>query len=127
MGRDSNVVIYTKNYWDLSKLHLDFRKGKADIIAIKNFLSAIILGTEEDAANYLKSVNADTVRISHPKEMNGFTDAIIDFSVEEDPSVVDAQLRSDPPILLDSERLEKVYREGRDLWSTRICEFCEST
>mmetsp|Transcript_23204 Transcript_23204/g.54870 ORF Transcript_23204/g.54870 Transcript_23204/m.54870 type:complete len:793 (+) Transcript_23204:72-2450(+) len=114
--RDSTVKIYTKNYWNLGTLKLDFRKGKVDIIAIQNFLSAIIIGNEKDAASYLKTVNSDTVKISHPEGMNGFTDMLVDFSVEEDPKTCDAQLHSDPPILLDHERVEKVYREGRDLW-----------
>ena len=114
--RDSTVGIHTKNYWNLSYVHLDFRKGKADIIAIQNFLSAIILGSERDAANYLKTVNSGTIKQAHPKGMNGFTDFIIDVSVEVDPKVTDAQLHSDPPILLDDEHVEKVYREGRDLW-----------
>ena len=114
--RDSTVRIHTKNYWNLSTLYLDFRKGKADVIAIQKFLSAIVLGSEHDAANYLKSVDSGTVKVSHPKGMNGFTDFLIDFSVEIDPKVTDSQLHSDPPILLDEERVEKVYREGRDLW-----------
>jgi hypothetical protein len=113
---DSTVKIYTKNTWNMAKLNLDFRKGKADIIAIQKFLSAIIIGSEHDAANYLKSANSNTVTISHSQVMNGFTDYLVDFSVEEDPQVADAQLHSDPPILLDDERVEKVYREGRDLW-----------
>lgn len=114
--RDSTVKIYTKNHWTMSKLYLDFRKGKADIIAIQKFLSAIIIGSEHDAANYLKSVNSNAVKINHSQVMNGFTDYLIDFSVEEDPQAADTQLHSDPPILLDDERVEKVYREGRDLW-----------
>ena len=114
--RDSTVKIYTKNYWDLGTFTLDFRKGKVDIIAIQNFLSAIILGNEKDAASYLKTINSNTIKMSHPKDMNGFTDMLVDFSVEEDPKTFDMQLHSDPPILLDDERVEKVYREGRDLW-----------
>ena len=114
--RDSTVRIYTKNYWNLSTVHLDFRKGKADIVAIQNFLSAIILGSEHNAANYLKTVNSGTVKQDHPNGMNAFVDFLVDFSVEIDPKVTDAQLHSDPPILLDNEHVEKVYREGRDLW-----------
>jgi len=114
--RDSTVKIYTKNTWNMANLYLDFRKGKADIIAIQKFLSAIVIGSEHDAANYLKSANFNTVKINHSQVMNGFTDYLIDFSVEEDPQVADAQFHSNPPILLDDERVEKVYREGRDLW-----------
>mmetsp|Transcript_27913 Transcript_27913/g.59744 ORF Transcript_27913/g.59744 Transcript_27913/m.59744 type:complete len:390 (+) Transcript_27913:136-1305(+) len=114
--RDSTVKLYTKNYWSLSKAALDFRKGKADIIAIQKFLSAIVLGNEYDASNYLRAITASTVKIDHPSSMNGFTDWLVDFTVEEDPTVVDSQLHNDPPILLSDETVEKVYREGRDLW-----------
>jgi hypothetical protein len=114
--RDSTVVIYTKNHWNLSTLKLDFRKGKADIIAIKNFLSAVILNSEKDASNYLKTANPNSVKVNHNTAINNFTEWLVDFSMEEDPKLVDAQLHSDPPILLDDERVEKVYRQGRDLW-----------
>jgi len=114
--RDSNVNIYTKNYWTLAKLKLDFRKGKADIIAIQKFLSAIVLGNEQDAANYLSTTNSNTVKIKYAPGMNSFTDWIIDKSVEVDADVANAQFHNDPPILLSDESVEKVYREGRDLW-----------
>jgi len=114
--RDSKVNIYTKNHWSLSKLSLDFRKGKADIIVIQKFLSAIVLGNEQDVASYLRDINPNTVKINHPTGMNIFTDWIIDNSVEEDPDVFNAQLHKYPPILLSDESVEKVYREGRDLW-----------
>lgn len=114
--RDSEVRIFTKNRWSLKVLYLDFRKGKADIIAIQKFLSAIVLGSKHDAANYLKNITSSTVKLNHPMGMNGFTDFLIDFSMESDPKVTDSQLHSDPPILLDEERVEKVYRSGRDLW-----------
>ena len=114
--RDSEVRIYTKNKWTLGNLRLDFRKGKADIIAIQKFLSAIVLGSERDAANYLKNITSATVKLDHPISMNSFTDFLTDLSYEVDPRVIEAQLNSDPPTLLDDERVEKAYRSGRDLW-----------
>lgn len=51
--RDSELAIYTRNLWDLGKLRMDFRKGKADIIAIQKFLSAVVLGTPNDATRFL--------------------------------------------------------------------------
>eukprot|EP00961_Rhodomonas_salina_P180229 2432465-Rhodomonas_salina.1 len=41
--RDAELKIFTRIYWELATFSQDFRKGKADILAIQTFLSCMIL------------------------------------------------------------------------------------
>lgn len=94
---------------------MDFRKGKVDIIAVKKFLSAMILGTQEEIDLFTQS-GGSTEGKTNLASLSDFLSWLTSDSVEEDPEVVSHQLRSDPPILLSQEMCERVYRSGRDLF-----------
>jgi Bacterial PH domain len=116
--RDSEVALLTRNDWDLRLLEMDFRKGKADIVMIQKFLSAVVLGSEEDLANYLESAGGDanqSLKINLPG-MDSFVSFVTKNSVEVDAEAVSQQLHSYPPILLQDEHCEKVYSSGRDMY-----------
>ncbi len=99
----------------MGKVRLDFRKGKADIIAIQKFLSAIVLGNPEEAGRYLNS-KEPIVSTSNAAGMSSFMSWITDNSSAIDPAVVDSQLHNDPPILLDEEKVSRAFRQGRDMY-----------
>jgi len=113
--RDSELKIYTRNLWNLQKIKLDFRKGKADIVVIQKLLSAMVLGNLEDAADYLESAGAPPPGTQKPK-MSSFTTWLTSNSVKEDAGAIEEQLRMEMPVLLSDEHCEKVYRSGRDLY-----------
>ncbi|CAB9500963.1 Pfam:DUF1696 [Seminavis robusta] len=114
--RDSEIKLYTRNLWSLKKISLDFRKGKADIVMLQKFLSAMLLGTKEDVARYFD--NSGSFGSSEPKspDMNSFTSWLTSNSVEIDAEVVNHQLHSDPSILLNDEHVERAYKCGRDMY-----------
>ena len=117
--RDSEVDVYTRNLWNLGKIGLDFRKGKADIISIQKFLSAILLDdspNKDEAAHYLNSRGPITVQ-PNTANMNGFIAWLRDNSIPmENIDGVNQQLHSNPPILLDSEKVLRAYKSGRDMF-----------
>lgn len=113
--RDSEVDLYTRNLWTMGKVRLDFRKGKADIIAIQKFLSAILLDNMEEAGQYLNS-KTPIVFTPNVAGMDSFMSWITNNSSAVDTAVLDSQLHSDPPILLDEERVSRAFRQGRDMF-----------
>lgn len=113
--RDSEIDVYTRNQWSMGKVELDFRKGKADIIAIQKFLSAVVLGSHEEAGRYLES-KEPAMQTANPAGLNSFLSWLTENSKEEDAAVIDAQLHSDPSILLEKEQVEKAFRQGRDMY-----------
>jgi len=117
--RDAELAIYTRNLWDLQKVSMDFRKGKADIIAIQRFLAAIVLGTPDDATRYLSQIQPFKHK-KDPPNMKSFASWLLDNSSEEDASQTNEVLHHDPPILLADEQVNRAYRQGRDLyvWTT---------
>lgn len=115
--RDSQIQLYTRNLWSLSKVSLDFRKGKADIIMLQKFLSAIVLGTKEEIERYFQSTSSSTIMSqTNAPNLDSFLSWMTSNTVEVQPDVVSHQLHSDPPILLDNENCEKAYRSGRDMY-----------
>lgn len=113
--RDSEVDIYTRNLWTMKKFGLDFRKGKADIISIQKFLAAIILGNPKEAGRFL-----DSQEPLMPKPdaagVKSFMSFLGNHSKVEDALAVNAQLHSDPSILLDDENVTNAFSQGRDLF-----------
>lgn len=113
--RDSEIDIYTRNLWNLAKVELDFRKGKADIISIQKFLSAIVLGNEAEAARYLESREPIIPEVN-PVGMDSFTAFLLGNSTQVDTAETDAQLHSNPSILLEDERVIRAFKQARDLY-----------
>ena len=115
--RDSEIKLYTRNLWTLSTVSLDFRKGKADIIMLQKFLSAIVLGTKEEVERYFQTTSSSTILSqTNAPNLDSFLSWLTSNTVEVHPDVVSHQLHSDPPILLDTEHCEKAYRSGRDMY-----------
>ena len=113
--RDAELDLYTRNLWDMGKISMDFRNGKADIIALQRFLAAIVLGTPQDATRYLSQAQSFVPR-ANPAGMSHFLSWLTDNAKEEDASMANTQLHADPPILLSNETVEKSFRQGRDLY-----------
>mmetsp|Transcript_22936 Transcript_22936/g.32043 ORF Transcript_22936/g.32043 Transcript_22936/m.32043 type:complete len:505 (+) Transcript_22936:3-1517(+) len=113
--RDSEVDIYTRNCWSLCKYALDFRKGKADIVAIQKFLSAIVLGNNDEAGKYLNSTES-TLPTANAAGLQSFLAWIEKNSSQENAAVTNQQLHSNPPILLDDEKVVRSYKSGRDMY-----------
>lgn len=104
--RDAELKLYCKIYWYGGNLgnviDQDFRKGKADIIAIQSFLSKCVMGSQ-DVSSGLDEATPHEVKAS------GFH-FLTDDGVEVDPTKVNEELR---PILLDGETVDVAFRTGR--------------
>jgi hypothetical protein len=113
--RDSEIDLYTRNLWDMGKLQLDFRKGKADILQIQMFLTGMILGSPDDRNYYLTntmSYKAATNTVG----LGSFLSFLTDNAKQIDAHEVDARLHSDPPVLLQLEKVELAFRKARDMY-----------
>jgi hypothetical protein len=106
--KDSELKLYCKIYWYASNLgsviDLDFRKGRADIVAIQNFLSKQVMGSQ-DGSSALESV--PTFSSAGGSGFNFLTDD----GVQIDAKTVNEQLRN--VVLLDDETVEVAFRIGR--------------
>jgi len=94
---------------------MDFRKGKADIIAIQKFLSAIVLGTPEDATKFLANSTPHVQKVDLPSTTH-FMSWLGKNSAEENAEQANERFHRDPPILLDNEIVNRSFRQGRDLF-----------
>jgi hypothetical protein len=83
---------------------------------IQKFLSAIVLGSDEDKARYFTSGGASPIERTNPAGLASFLAWLTDNGAEADPKIVDAQLHSDPPILLNEERVNRAFKQGRDMY-----------
>lgn len=113
--RDSEIDLYTRNLWDLGKVELDFRKGKADILQIQKFLTGMILGGPDDKASYITNTLAYQPE-SNSAGLKSFLSFLTDNAKAIEPDLVDARLHSDPPILLADEKVECAFRKARDMY-----------
>lgn len=114
---DSELKLRTKNRWHLAKLKLDFRTGKADIIQINKFLSALIIGLPGDPKvdlgqkNYANS-QADVQAVGMQSLVAGF----FQNSKEVDAIEIDTMLRTSPALLLEEEKVLKAFKQARDMF-----------
>ena len=113
--RDSELDLYTRNLWSMDKVSLDFRKGKADIVVLQKFLSSVLMGTPQDMAKYFSSKQPIAMPVNTMK-MDNFLTFLLGNSQSVDAQVVDHQLHSEPSILLDEERVDAAFTEGRDMY-----------
>lgn len=94
---------------------MDFRKGVVDILAVQNFVAAMVIGNSDDQAKYLNNPGADD-SANTGMGISGFTSWLSGDAVEQDTAAVDAQLHNETPILLANEKCQKAYKTGRDLY-----------
>ena len=113
--RDSELDLYTGNFWTLGKVEMDFRKGQVDILSVHRFLSAMILGDADEQASYLDT-NGGGMKVGTKGGLGAFINWLGSNSTEEDASALDSQLHSDAAILMAKEHVEKVYKSGRDMF-----------
>ena len=115
---DSELTLYCKTYWDHeaiwphSKAKIDFKKGKADIIAIQSILTHYIIGS----ANGTSTINGDKYEYKQDTTtFETFSTWITNDAKAIDPGFINKQLHSSPNILCDDEIVDHVYKAGRDL------------
>eukprot|EP00934_Nitzschia_sp_Nitz4_P001155 Nitzschia sp. Nitz4//scaffold22_size323478//204694//207041//NITZ4_000557-RA/size323478-augustus-gene-0.208-mRNA-1//1//CDS//3329543085//1155//frame0 len=112
---DSELCLYTGNLWELSKVDMDFRKGQVDILSIHRFLSAMLMGDAEECAQYLDPEGA-ALSIESEGGLGNFINWLGSNTIEQDAAAADEQLHSDPPILLGTEHVDKIFKTGRDMF-----------
>eukprot|EP00928_Gymnodinium_smaydae_P030606 TRINITY_DN22712_c0_g1_i2.p1 TRINITY_DN22712_c0_g1~~TRINITY_DN22712_c0_g1_i2.p1 ORF type:complete len:796 (-),score=102.69 TRINITY_DN22712_c0_g1_i2:189-2576(-) len=115
--RDAEIKLFTRTYWINGKpssvFHQDLRKGKCDIIAIQNYLSAQMFIYEDGTRHQPPPLETEPPEA--PKGVEAFLNWIGNNSSEIDASTVDTNLHTSPPILQEDEKVEKAYKSGRDM------------
>ena len=110
---DSELKIWLKCYWIKggpgNTIEQDLRKGKADIVAISNYLAEQTIGAQDGRAALEEGRTGDTGSAS---SMMGF---LKNDAVATDPKKVEQQLKSSPNILQPDEHVDACYKLGRDL------------
>lgn len=107
---DAEMKLYIKAPWyeqNQGCLSQDFKKGKADIIAIQRFISAQIIGTADGSSAKLK-INA-----AEPTAANQFLGWLGAHQISAEEA--SEKLRSDPEILLPDETVDMAFKCGRDM------------
>jgi hypothetical protein len=116
--RDNEVKIYTRNRWKMGKTNIDFRKGKADVLQIQKFLSALVIGLPNDSKVDFKPKNYDEVEAEAQSFGGGSLKAAIFQNAEEIvASDVDVLYMSSPHLLLQEERVLRAFKQGRDIYA----------
>jgi len=110
--RDSEVKLYPKTYW-MPVVVQDLRKGKADIIAIQNFLSQKLFG-DNNIAGADQGVGV-AVGAAGSVGVDGFLSWLGGDARAVDAAEVDRQLHSAPCILMADEKAESAFKVGRDM------------
>mmetsp|Transcript_50624 Transcript_50624/g.123432 ORF Transcript_50624/g.123432 Transcript_50624/m.123432 type:complete len:808 (+) Transcript_50624:60-2483(+) len=112
--RDSEVKIYTRNHWTISRVAQDLRKGKADIIALQNYLSNQVFGVYDGASG----LGGAQVAAGLPQDVggvSGFLSWLGSDATQIDPQAVNKRLHEETPILLPDETVEVAFKCGRDM------------
>lgn len=112
--QDTSLNLYTRNRWSLAKVEMDFRTGKADIAQINKFLSSLIISLPNDAKIDFGKKNYESGnREANPINKGSF--GLLNNSREIDASEIEIKLRTDPPLLLDEEKVLRAFQSGRDV------------
>jgi hypothetical protein len=112
--RDTELSLYTRNRWDLAKVNMDFRTGKADIAQINRFLSALIIGLPSDSkVDFGKKDYSSGKEESKP--IKAGSAGLLDNKWEIDAGMVEEKLRCDPCLLLEEEKVLRAFQAGRDI------------
>lgn len=112
---DSEVKLWTNTFWKAeggigNKLEQDLRKGRADIISLQSYLAAQIIGSADGASSLQPGATA-----AQAGSMDTFLSYLNNNAVSLEPSAVEGQLRSSPPILQADESVDACYKVGRDM------------
>ena len=114
---DSELTLYSKNLWkDFGKIQMDFRKGQVDILQIQKFLSAMILHDKDEMTSYLQSAGSAPQVKSTTEGFTGFINWLGGNSVELDSTKMNTMFHTNPPLLMENETIEKIYKTGRDMF-----------
>lgn len=108
--RDAEVKIFTRNHWSLSKLGQDLRKGKADILAIQQYICEHVFGTYDDSSGQFKTPEPSVGDVS------SFLGWLGDDSHQINSEEVNKQLHEQTKILLPNETVEMAFKCGRDMY-----------
>jgi len=117
--RDAEVKIYIHSPW-MPVLSQDFRKGKADIIALQSFISAQVIGNMDGASGLSdEGVQAAAKAAEDAAQQAGSISSFFDWLGDNARAIsaeeVDQTLHSSPPILMSDEKAEIAFQCGRDL------------
>jgi hypothetical protein len=128
LDRDSELVLYTSicgigrnntrgQFPSLSRLDVDFKKGKADIFAVQRFFTDKLLGSDDEAGAAPAWSEEDGGK--HGSGSSGGLSGLLGWLGDDnqmiDPAEMDRQYHCDPPILQPSERVEMAFKGRRDL------------
>lgn len=110
---DAEATIWIKNYWDMSSISQDMRKGKADIIALQNLLAKATMGNDDGGSGLEQAGGAQEV--NEEGGFASFMSMLKDDSAQINSSTADDILRKNPKILMDDEKVDMAFRCGRDM------------
>lgn len=113
--RDSELNLYTRNRWHLAKIEMDFRAGKTDIMQIQKFMSGFIIGLPSDPTMVFGPKNYATNEANRIGK-ESVSAAFWDNSKEIDSEELNEKFHQEIPLLLEMERVLRVFKQGRDLF-----------
>ena len=108
---DGQMKVWFKAFWD-NKIKQDLREGKADMLAIQNFVSHFVIG-DADGATALS--NAQSHKPAPPGTMTKLL-GYLSEAHDVDPTELTTTLRASPPLLQHDESVDAAFRCGRDLF-----------
>jgi len=116
--RDSQLSLELQIFWDDtgkpgSTISQDFRKGKADIMAIQSLLTAQVVGADDGSSVGVSSVARGEGQLAGGLE--GFLSWMSSDAHEINAEEVDAKLHDTPKILHGDESVDLCFQVGRDL------------
>mmetsp|Transcript_5110 Transcript_5110/g.12290 ORF Transcript_5110/g.12290 Transcript_5110/m.12290 type:complete len:849 (-) Transcript_5110:132-2678(-) len=113
--RDAEIKIYTRNTWTRSEIAQDLRKGRADVLAIQNYLAMQVIGKDDGSS----ALGPDPVPTQAPASVGGaegFLNWLGDDAHQINAQSVNDRLHQDTPILLADEVVDFAFKCGRDMY-----------
>ncbi|KAL7460532.1 hypothetical protein ACHAXS_000980 [Conticribra weissflogii] len=109
---DMEMRCWFKGFWE-NKVKQDLRSGRADIIAIQQYIAHFVIGNAngDTALAYAQSVSSMPAG-----SMNTFLSYVANDAIIKDPREISETLRTSPQILQEDESIESAYKCGRDLF-----------
>mmetsp|Transcript_9856 Transcript_9856/g.20573 ORF Transcript_9856/g.20573 Transcript_9856/m.20573 type:complete len:790 (-) Transcript_9856:247-2616(-) len=109
---DMEMRCWFKGFWD-NKVKQDLRSGRADIIAIQQYIAHFVIGNANGIAalKYAQSVSSMPAG-----SMDKFLSYVTNDAIVKDPQAISEKLHTSPRILQEDETLESAYKCGRDLF-----------
>jgi len=105
------LTVWFKGFWN-NTIEQDLRTGKADIVAIQNYIAHFVIGSADGRAalDYEKSA------VKTGGSIDKFFSLINDNAYLQDSAQVTETLRTSPALLQKDESVEAAYKSGRDLF-----------